>query len=419
MDISLHIKNKTVEGRVNLPASKSISNRALIIRALADSSLPIENLAVCDDTDCLLRTLNAEGNRFHIGHAGTAMRFLTAFLSRMPGKWELTGSERMKQRPIGILVEALNHLGARIECSEKPGFPPLRIYGSRLSGGELDIPASVSSQYVSALMMVAPYMEKGLQLRLTGKIVSNAYIDMTAGLMRIFGAAVCREKNLIRIAPKAYLPITYRVEADWSAASYFFEWLAIAEEGRINMGGLPDHSLQGDARQVSVWEKLGVKAVHTGEEWVLTKQQPAVERLEHNFIAMPDLVQSFAVACCMKGIPFRFKGIETLRIKETDRIQALTDELAKLGCMLTSSADSLCWNGEKSSAAPHPRIATRNDHRMALAFAPAVLKFPGLTIENAEVVSKSFPNYWEELPNCKKDIIISRQNQSTITDHQQ
>jgi len=398
MNIVLHFEKKQISGRVNLPASKSISNRVLIINALADSKLPVENLAGCDDTQCMLSVLNSDCNRFDIRHAGTAMRFLTAFLSRMIGKWELTGSERMKQRPIGVLVEALNQLGARIEYMEQTGFPPLRIYGSRLTGGELEIPASVSSQYISALMMVAPYMEKGLVLRLTGKIVSGTYIDMTEQIMRDFGARVIRKGACIRVLPVPYRPVAFRVESDWSAASYFYELLAIADGGEICLSGLCPESVQGDARQMEVWRKLGIVTHFAGEDMLLTKEKPRVSRLEFDFVEMPDLVQSFAVACCMMDIPFDFSGVETLKMKETDRIKALTEELAKLGYQLEVQGDNrLRWEGEKRQAAACPRIETYCDHRMAMAFAPAALKYPGLVILDKEVVTKSFPGYWEEI----------------------
>lgn len=398
MNISLNFENSSIYGRVNLPASKSISNRVLIINSLANSDLPIENLADCDDTKSMLSVLNSDGNCFDIGHAGTAMRFLTAFLSRIIGKWVLTGSERMKQRPIQVLVDALNELGARIEYMEQTGFPPLRIYGSRLRGGEIKIPASVSSQYISALMMIAPYMEKGLTIHLIGKVVSGTYLDMTARIMKAFGAEVTNTGTSIRIGVKPYEPVSYRVESDWSAASYFYEILAIADKGEIRMNNLYQDSLQGDAGQIAVWKKLGIETCFEENEVILTKGRPEVSELCYDFVGMPDLVQSFAVACCMMNIPFDFYGVETLRIKETDRIKALTEELAKLGYILETEGDNrLFWKGKKVPAQQHPEILTYHDHRMAMAFAPAMLKHPGMVIVDKEVVTKSFPRFWEEL----------------------
>lgn len=400
MDITLNFKHKVAAGEVLLPASKSISNRVLIINALAGSEYAVDNLAVCDDTRSMVGVLNSDGADFDIGHAGTAMRFLTAFLARIAGEWKLTGSERMKQRPVGVLVEALNRLGARIEYLEKEGFPPLKIYGTTcLVGGEIEIPASVSSQYISAIMMIAPYMEKGLVIRLKGKIVSGAYLDMTLRLMRDFGVDAVREGAVIRIPPGNYSPRPFRVESDWSAASYFYECLAIAGEGEIKLKGLFRNSLQGDSRQIKVWERLGVITRFTEEGIVLTPGPRSADRLEEDFIGMPDLVQSFAVACCLMDLPFVFKGTDTLRIKETDRVEALMNELAKMGFRLEERADdhALVWEGKKESIAEVPCISTYHDHRMAMAFAPAALKFPDLVITDKEVVTKSFPGYWEEI----------------------
>lgn len=397
MDITLNFRGTVESGDVRLPASKSISNRVLIINALADSDVPVENLADCDDTNTMLRVLNSNGNHFDIGHAGTAMRFLTAFLARIVGRWEITGSERMKQRPVAVLVEALNQLGARIEYMEQPGCPPLRIYGSLLCGGEIEIPASVSSQYISALMMIAPYMEKGLKINLTGNVVSRTYIDMTLRIMREFGAKAVLEKTVIIIEPGGYSPVAYRVESDWSAASYFYELLAIAGHGEIRLSGLLQNSTQGDSGQVDVWEKLGVSTRFETDAVVITATSVNIDILEYDFVEMPDLVQSFAVACCVMGVPFRFAGVETLRIKETDRLSALTNELAKLGYSLKTEGNSaLIWEGCLCEP-EKPEISTYHDHRMAMAFAPAVLKHPGLTIVDKEVVSKSFPEYWNEL----------------------
>ena len=398
MNITLNLGDVDLEGEVKLPASKSISNRVLIINALTDSEIPIENLADCDDTNSMVKVLNSDGNRFDIGHAGTAMRFLTAFLSRIVGCWEISGSERMKQRPISVLVEALNKLGARIEYMEQPGCPPLRIFGSMLTGGEIEIPASVSSQYISALMMIAPYMAEGLKIKLTGRVVSRTYIDMTARIMQEFGAQVSFQEAEICIASRPYVPVAYRVESDWSGASYFYELLAIAGKGEIRMPGLLPDSTQGDSGQVGVWERLGVSTRFDSEGIVITAGSARTEMLEYDFVEMPDLVQSFTVACCVLGVPFRFTGVETLRIKETDRLSALGDELAKLGYRVGIEGDqALVWDGVRCEPSVNPEIYTYHDHRMAMAFAPAALKHRGLVIVDKEVVTKSFPQYWMEL----------------------
>ena len=346
----------------------------------------------------MLEVLNSDDCHFNIGHAGTAMRFLTAFLSRIVGRWEITGSERMQQRPVGVLVDALNKLGAHIEYAGQNGYPPLRIYGSYLKGGAIEIPASVSSQYISAILMIAPYMADGLQLTLTGKIVSRTYIDMTIALQRVFGAEISVKGHCIHVKPGNYRPVHYRVESDWSGASYFYELLAMTESGQIILPGLLPESLQGDSHQTEVWKQLGVHTRFTSQGVVIERKNSDPTGLKYDFTEMPDLVQSFAVACCIRNIPFEFSGVETLRIKETDRISALITELKKLGYILTTGDGSqLIWNGERRQAQTHPRIMTYNDHRMAMAFAPAALKHPGLTIVDQEVVSKSFPTYWEQL----------------------
>ena len=247
----------------------------------------------------------------------------------------------------------------------------------------------------------APYMEKGLEIRLTGKVVSSSYIDMTLQIMREFGAEVGREDTVIGVKPGEYRSVPYRVESDWSAASYFYELLAIAGEGEIILTGLKEKSMQGDSRQTVVWRKLGVRTCYEGDLVRLSAAKPEIDRLDYDFVEMPDLVQSFAVACCMRRIPFLFRGVETLRIKETDRIQALIEELGKLGYLLKAEGDgALIWEGERTGGQPCPRIATYHDHRMAMAFAPAALKHPGLVIVDKEVVSKSFPRYWEALAGC-------------------
>ena len=385
---------------IHLPASKSISNRVLIINAMADGMLMPENLADCDDTHIMNEVLNSSDNCFDVGHAGTAMRFLTAFLSRIVGHWTLTGSSRMLQRPIGPLVDALNQLGARIEYLGKSGFPPLRIVGSILMGGEITISASVSSQYISALMMVAPYMVNGLMIHLNGKVVSRAYIEMTMRVMRDFGARVDWEADGIRVFPGDYIPPdVYRIEADWTAASYFYGLYAVSEKTQpFLLSGLTGNSIQGDAQQVSLWEKLGIVSSFVQEGALLSKQPMQVKTLEYDFTSMPDLVQTFAVACCLLNIPFTFWGVETLVIKETDRLTALVVELARLGFKVEVSSDDTClyWKGERCPVEDSFSIRTYGDHRMAMAFALAKSRFPTLEIQNKEVVSKSFPGFWEE-----------------------
>lgn len=392
--------DNSIKGSIVLPASKSIANRALIIHALSYSPYAIENLSDSDDTKVMERVFNSNTNYFDIGHAGTAMRFLTAFLAQIVGEWVITGSERMKQRPIGLLVDALTKLGARIEYMENEGFPPLRIFGSHLKGCVLELDGSVSSQYISALLMIAPTLEGGLTLRLKNKITSRPYIEMTLKLMEQFGIQHAWKGNEIRIAEQRYKARPFSVEADWSGASYWYEMAVMAEDVDLELEGLRTESLQGDAALAQWFEKLGVQTIATDKGSRLTKSGIPLPRfLQLNFIENPDVAQTFAVLCVMKQIPFHFTGLETLKIKETNRIAALQDELAKFGAQIIEPAHGeLKWDGTfPLDRHPLPEIETYHDHRMALAFAPACQVAGAVAILDPMVVTKSYPGYWEDL----------------------
>lgn len=392
----LHNPTKNINLEIILPSSKSISNRALILNALAYSPFDIKNLSDCDDTRVTVKALDSNDTTFDIGAAGTAMRFLTAFLSKTVGEWVITGSERMKQRPIKLLVDALNSLGARIEYVENEGFPPLRIYGSALMGGEISLNGGVSSQYISALMMVAPYMVNGLKIKLEGNIISIPYILMTKRMMHEYGVSVTFENNEIDIRPQTYKPIEYKVESDWSAASYWYQALSIVGKGQIVLTGLYQNSSQGDSKVAELFEQLGVSTEFTPTGAKLTANGNYTPEFEYDFVNQPDLAQTFAVTCCMKQIPFHFKGVQSLKIKETNRIAALTNELAKIGFVLFEPAEGeLAWNGEKCEPAKEISIATYEDHRMAMAFAPVSL-VTAINIEEPQVVSKSYPAFWDD-----------------------
>ncbi len=394
---NLNILDEDFEIQINLPASKSISNRALILNALSYSTYPIQNLSDSDDTLVTLSALDSNDTTFDIGAAGTAMRFLTAFLSKTVGEWTITGSARMKERPIKLLVDALNSLGAKIEYVEKEGFPPLKIYGSALIGGEINLDGAVSSQYISALMMIAPYMQNGLKLNLTGKVISQPYILMTNTLMQDFGVKVKFDGKCIEIEPQTYTPVPFTVESDWSAASYWYEILSILGKGGFILKGLKQNSTQGDSKVAELFEQLGVRTIFLADAVKLVPIDIIITKFEYDFVDQPDLAQTFAVSCCLKNIPFHFYGLQSLKIKETNRIEALINELAKLGFVLYEPAEGeLAWSGEKCELQSEIIISTYHDHRMAMAFAPACLLFP-ITIENPEVVSKSYPNFWKDL----------------------
>ncbi|MDD3320113.1 MAG: 3-phosphoshikimate 1-carboxyvinyltransferase [Paludibacter sp.] len=393
----LHIQSQELNLQISLPASKSISNRALILNALAYSPFEIQNLSDCDDTRVMVKAFDSNDTTFDIGAAGTSMRFLTAFLSKTVGEWMITGSKRMKNRPIRILVDALNSLGARIEYVENEGFPPLRIFGCALTGGEISLNGGVSSQYISALMMVAPYMQNGLKIKLERNVISVPYIQMTMSMMREYGVNVVFENNVIDIEPQIYKPIQYKVESDWSAASYWYEILSIVHKGQIFLKGLYKNSSQGDNKVAELFEQLGVKTQYQEDGVLLTPNGNSVEKFEYNFVNQPDLAQTFAVTCCLKNIPFHFKGVQSLKIKETDRIAALINELKKLGYVLVEPKNGeLAWQGKRCEPETTISIATYEDHRMAMAFAPAAL-ITALIIEEPQVVSKSYPTFWEDI----------------------
>lgn len=392
---------------IQLPSSKSISNRALIIRALSGSSMPIDNISDCDDSRVVEDALMHMPHVIDIKAAGTAMRFMTSLLCTVGGEHVITGTERMRNRPIAVLVDALRSLGADISYEEKEGFPPLRIRGGELAGGCLALPGNVSSQYISSLLMIAPTLKHGLVLELTGEIISRPYIDMTLAIMRQFGArAQWNGDKQIRVEAVPYSPIHYYIESDWSAASYWYEIVALApnEDVCITLPGLFRESLQGDSAIARMFCDLGVETIYEDNRVRLCKTGHKVKEFIQDMVNQPDLAQTMAVTCCMLGIPFKLYGLQTLRIKETDRIAALQKELGKLGYTIYAEGDDiLSWNGEKAEEAKDldaTGIDTYEDHRMAMAFAPIALKRSNIIINNPEVVSKSYPNFWQDLEKC-------------------
>ena len=392
----------TINAVITLPSSKSICNRALIMHALSGSKESIGNLSDCDDTRVMLRALHEMPRVINIQAAGTAMRFLTAFLSVTNGEHTLTGTDRMKQRPIRILVDALRQLGADITYTENEGFPPLHIKGCKLQKSEVSLPGNVSSQYISALLLIGPMLEQGLRLTLTGDIVSRPYINLTLQLMKEFGAiADWNSDNRLEVDPHPYHSIPYAVESDWSAASYWYEIAALSEHATIELPILHANSFQGDAKVAELFAGLGVQTRFEGDSVKLERVERKLERMNYDFVDQPDLAQTFVVTCAMLNLPFRFSGLQSLKIKETDRMAALIRELRKLGYVLKETDGSiLSWDGKRCEADIHPVIDTYEDHRMAMAFAPAILRVKGLRINNPQVVSKSYPHFWENLKDA-------------------
>ncbi len=389
---------------IDLPASKSISNRALIITALGGGVPLPSNISDCDDTRVMLHALHEHPEVIDIGAAGTAMRFLTAYLSVMDGTHTITGTERMRHRPIAVLVDALRSLGARIEYIGEEGFPPLQITGSRLAGGGITLPGNVSSQYISALLMLGPTLDNGMQLHLHGNIVSRPYIDMTLNIMREFGAeAEWAGEDHIEVSPKPYTPIHYYIENDWSAASYWYEMVALSgdKDAEILLPGLREHSTQGDSRVSEFFLPLGVTTAFTTDGVRLSKGDRETDHLELDLVEQPDLAQTMVATCAAMGVKFRFTGLQSLRIKETDRILALRTELRKLGFGIGErNGDTLFWNGETAEPDNQPTIDTYDDHRMAMALAPLCLIRGRLHINDPQVVSKSYPHFWDDLASA-------------------
>ncbi|WP_279170323.1 3-phosphoshikimate 1-carboxyvinyltransferase [Prevotella denticola] len=396
-----------VDTRILLPASKSISNRALIIHALTGGNVMPENLSDCDDTKVIIRALSHRPEVIDIKAAGTAMRFMTAYLSVTEGEHTITGTERMKHRPIGVLVDALRYLGAEIEYAGEKGFPPLRIRGRQLEGGRLEIPGNVSSQYISALLMIAPVLSKGLEMKLTGGIVSRPYIDLTLHLMHQFGvSAEWTDIDSITVKPQPYRQRPYTIENDWTAASYWYEVLALTDElgAKVVLPGMLDGSRQGDSAVRYIFSLLGIKTAFADREAdrltdaTLTRHSCMLNRMDYDFTNQPDLAQTLIATCPILGIPFHFTGLGSLRIKETDRIEAMKTEMEKLGYILhADSGTELSWEGDRCEPAAQPVIDTYEDHRMAMSFAPLAIRLGRIGINHPEVVSKSYPHYWNDL----------------------
>lgn len=397
MNLRLSVENKNLAADITLPGSKSISNRLLILQAIFPD-LQIENLSDSDDTQALQKALASTEKTIDIGHAGTAMRFLTAYFSMQAGKETLlTGSRRMKQRPIGILVNALNNLGAHISYLEKEGFPPLLIKGKTITASKTSLDANVSSQYISALMLVAPVFPNGLEITLEKKPTSVPYIQMTRSLLNKIGVNCDFKSNKIKIPHTNSVPgKKVKVESDWSSASYFYSIAALSGSAEISLGNFKKNSFQGDSILPEIYAKLGVETSFSDDKIHLKKLKKELPAsLNLHLSDMPDLAQTIAVTCLGLGMPCKLSGLHTLKIKETNRLEAMKNELEKFGAKVGLTNDSL--NMEPAKKFPeNSSVKTYDDHRMAMAFAPLAIKTP-LIIKNAEVVSKSYVGFWEEL----------------------
>tara|TARA_B110000211_G_scaffold1597_1_gene1940 strand:+ start:812 stop:2062 length:1251 start_codon:yes stop_codon:yes gene_type:complete len=394
-----------VEARIAVTGSKSESNRLLLLQALY-SNISIENLSNSDDTVVLKQALEATSSAVDIHHAGTAMRFLTGYFASTEGvDVVLSGSDRMHQRPIKILVDALKSLGANIEYLEVDGYPPVRIYGRKLEGDFVKMKANVSSQYISALLLIAPSLPKGLTLELEGVITSKPYINMTLALLNQLGVTTSFEQNTIHVFPKEVIGDTsFVVESDWSSASYFYSLIALSNDSKVTLTSYSAESLQGDAALSDIYRSLGVDTVFNASEMTITLSKSSTKisnLISLNLSNTPDIAQTIAVTCFGLGIGCTLTGLHTLKIKETDRLSALKIELEKLGAAVSITNDSLELGMHSDAVFSKANsevyeIDTYQDHRMAMAFAPLALKFP-LRINDPMVVTKSFPSFWEDL----------------------
>ncbi len=399
MNIRLTAKDINPNSKIIITGSKSETNRLLLLKALYPN-IVIENASNSDDSEVMNSALNSNNQTIDVHHAGTAIRFLTAYFASQESKTVLlTGSSRMKERPIKILVDALIQLGAEIEYLENDGFPPIKISGQKLTATRVSLPANVSSQYISALLLIAPSLQNGLELELIGEITSASYINMTLKLLQEIGVKTSFVGNLIIVKPKSQdqKSKTIIVESDWSSVSYFYSIIALSKEGtKIELSSFKENSLQGDAVLATIYQQMGVEThFEDGKIKLIKNAKPINQNLKLDLNSAPDIAQTIAVTAFGLGISCELKGLQTLKIKETDRLEALQNELLKLGASISITNDSLQIE-PTNSINSNQNIATYNDHRMAMAFAPLALK-TNINIENAEVVSKSYPNFWNDL----------------------
>jgi 3-phosphoshikimate 1-carboxyvinyltransferase len=399
MNLLLQSASLQEQSKISITGSKSETNRLLLLQALFPN-ISLANTSNSDDSEVMQKALKGSEEIVDIHHAGTAMRFLTAYFAVNEGREVvLTGSQRMTERPIKVLVEALQQLGAQITYEKEEGYPPIRIKGQKITNNKVTIPANVSSQYISALLLIAPQLENGIELTLVGEITSVPYIKMTLALLNEIGVETNFEGNKITVQPNTQHPThqTLTVESDWSSASYFFSIVALSEIGtEVTLSSYKRNSLQGDSALVEIYKNLGVETVFENNNIVLRKSSICnQESLDCNLNSSPDIAQTIVVTCLGLGIGCHLTGLHTLKIKETDRLEALRIELTKLGANISVTNDSLTL-GATTHVNSNIKIATYNDHRMAMAFAPLALKVP-ILIENAEVVSKSYPDFWEDL----------------------
>jgi 3-phosphoshikimate 1-carboxyvinyltransferase len=383
---------------IHLPTSKSIANRLLVLQALSNYSFSIKDLSEAKDTEILLAALKAPGTNINVGMAGTAFRFLTAYFALGNKEVLLSGAERMKERPIHVLVDQLRALGANIDYEEKSGFPPLKIMGRPLKGGDIKVDGSISSQFITALLLIAPFLEGGLRVDLLPPVVSLPYIDLTIGLLNQLNVAVKREAYKVNV-PEGGISFNgeITVEADWSSAAFFYQVVALGKQ-KISIKGLHEDSLQGDRRCAELFEQLGVQTVFTDSGVQLEKKGEVSDELFFEMGDCPDLIPSVAVTASHLANKVRIHGVATLRIKECDRVWALKNELSKVGVNLEEHGTEVIeLSRSVTSTSAKPVFSVYNDHRMAMCLAPLAFLYSSVQVQDPEVVEKSFPSFWREL----------------------
>ncbi len=410
-NIQISINSKNLKTSVVLPSSKSLSNRLLIIKSLCEDDFKIHNLSESDDTKILDGCLqNIDTWRvFDVNDAGTPLRFLTAAFAISQGNRLLTCSSRMSERPVAPLVDALNVLGAKIRYFDKKGFPPLVINGSEIRGGKIAVDAGISSQFISALLLIAPVLPEGLEITLKNPVASAPYIRMTLGLMEHFGIVSEWKDDIIKIKPQKYQAKDYTVEADWSAAAFWYEIAALADEAEIELFGLTKDSLQGDSAVAEFFRKLGVQTSYLSDSIKLTKCYEKVNSLDLDFFDVPDMFPAVMATCAALNISCRFTGIQNLTLKESDRVRAMATELEKFGYFFKwDKKDVLVSeNNCKPDVVKNIFCNTYNDHRIAMSLAPLSLLGFNLSLDNASCVAKSYPTYFDDLQNAGFDIAFS------------
>ena len=397
--------NKTIYGSIDLESSKSISNRLLIINQLCKKKFEIQNLSNAKDTKILNELLDSFKTKKDINceDAGTALRFVIAFLATKEGIWKVSGSKRMHERPIKPLIDCLIELGAEIKYLEMEGFPPIEIQTKKLKSKKLSLPGDISSQFISALLMVAPTIENGLTLEITSKVLSKPYIALTLDLMSEFGIEYTWENNLIKVEQQNYLAKNIKVENDWSAASFWYSFLALTKSGEIKIPNLYANSLQGDSVLSSIYLKLGIKTEFNKDSIVLHKTKNIVKELILDLSNHPDLALPIIVTCCGLGIKAQLMGLESLKIKESKRLECIKKELEKFNVISSVSDSSIKIKENQNIVQPTSIIECHNDHRIAMSIAPLCMKVDSIKFDDKEVVNKSYPKFWEDFDRASKN----------------